>query len=352
MISFREFVQAFRQAGLSSEHPVIVHASLSSVGEIRGGAETVLGALLSISRGVLAPTFTYKTMIVPEVGPEHNAMQYGTGKDQNRMAEFFRPDMPSDPLMGALPEAVRCHPNAHRSNHPILSFAGINLDDALQAQTIEDPFAPIGVLAAQGGLVLLIGVDHTVNTSLHYAERLAGRKQFVRWALTPQGVRECPGFSGCSDGFEQAAVEWAPFTRVAQVGGAAVRAIPLAPMLEAITSMIRRQPLALLCSKGAERCEEVARQEAARQEVAGLEVAGAAGATPVETPTAAPETQAVEMLEPKEMADMAPADDMPEIDENIEQDPAAETPPASKEARKTRPLPELHDYDETPGESN
>ncbi len=47
MISFREFVNAFREVGLNPDQPVIVHASLSAVGEIRGGAETVLGALLS-----------------------------------------------------------------------------------------------------------------------------------------------------------------------------------------------------------------------------------------------------------------------------------------------------------------
>ena len=135
MISFREFVQAFREVGLNPGQPVIVHASLSAVGEIRGGAETVLGALLSMAKGVMAPTFTYKTMIIPEIGPENNAMNYGTGKDQNRMAEFYLPDMPADPLMGVLPEKIRTYPGARRSFHPLLSFSGIHVDEALNAQT-------------------------------------------------------------------------------------------------------------------------------------------------------------------------------------------------------------------------
>jgi aminoglycoside 3-N-acetyltransferase len=62
---------------------------------------------------------------------------------------------------------------------------------------LDDPLAPVGALAEENGTVLLIGVNHTVNTSIHYAEKIAGRKQFIRWALTPQGVRECPGFPGC-----------------------------------------------------------------------------------------------------------------------------------------------------------
>jgi len=259
MVSFREFLQAFREVGINPNQPVIVHASLSAVGEIRGGVDTVLGALLATSRGVMAPTFTYKTMITPEVGPENNACDYGTGQDRNRMAEFFLPDMPADPMMGILPEAIRKHPNAHRSMHPILSFSGIQVDDAIAAQTIEAPLAPIGVLEEENGVVLLIGVNHTVNTSIHYAEYLAGRKQFVRWALTPQGVRECPRFSGCSDGFEAAAAHLEDITQTTRIGSATMQAVQLKPMIQILTDLIQQQPLALLCGKNDGRCEAVRR---------------------------------------------------------------------------------------------
>ena len=66
----------------------------------------------------------------------------------------------------------------------------------MAVQTLAEPLAPIGALAQRGGWVLLLGVNQTVNTSLHYAERLAGRPQFTRWALTYEGVRECPQFPG------------------------------------------------------------------------------------------------------------------------------------------------------------
>lgn len=257
MVSFREFIHAFRDLRLSPSQPVIVHASLTSIGEIRGGAETLIGALLSSSKGIMAPAFTYKTMLTPETGPENNAIQYGTGKDSNRMAEFYTPDMPPDPLMGVLPELIRKHTNAKRSMHPILSFTGINVEDALDAQTLEEPLAPVGRLAEQNGIVLLIGVNLTVNTSIHWAERLAGRKQFVRWALTPQGVRECPGFPGCSDGFEQAAPYLNEITCSTRLGNATLHSIQLAPMIEVITALVRQKPDALLCGKNDPRCEAV-----------------------------------------------------------------------------------------------
>ena len=104
--------------------------------------------------------------------------------------------------MGIVAETLRRHPRARRSLHPIQSFAGIYADKFLAAQTLQNPLGPIGALAEADGWVLLLGVDHTVDTSIHYAEKLAGRKQFTRWALLSDRIIECPGFPGDSAGFD------------------------------------------------------------------------------------------------------------------------------------------------------
>ncbi len=218
----------------------------------------MLGALLAGYQTLLMPAFTYRTMLIPEAGPSDNASVYGSGKDTNRMAEFYRPDMPADPLMGALPEALRLHPKVKRSMHPVLSFVGINTDPALEAQTIAEPLAPIRILAERGGWVLLMGVDHTVNTSIHYAERCAGRKGFFRWALTLQGVVKCPGFPGCSDGFEALTPRLKGVTRLSWAGPGLVQAVPLVDLVDIVKMLIRADPAALLCErKDCERCNAV-----------------------------------------------------------------------------------------------
>ncbi|HNT55006.1 MAG TPA: AAC(3) family N-acetyltransferase [Anaerolineaceae bacterium] len=247
MITFRELVSGFRRLGLDRRTPVIVHASLSAFGSVHGGAETLLGALVTAFPLIMAPTFTYKTMLIPEAGPADNGLDYGSGRDVNRMAEFYHPDMPADKLMGSLPEALRLRTAAQRSNHPILSFSGIGVPELLKAQTLEEPLAPIRALAELDGWVLLLGVNHTVNTSIHEAERQAGRRQFVRWALTLQGVRECPGFPGCSLGFEKAAPELMEITHTVALGDTRVQALPLQPMIEIIVRLLHENPLALLC---------------------------------------------------------------------------------------------------------
>ena len=258
MISFRDIITGFKKLELDPQSQVVAHISLSSFGEVHGGAATVLGALLATVKSLVMPTFTYSTMIIPEAGPDNNGITYGSGKDLNRMAEFYRPDLPADTTMGVVAETLRRYPVATRSTHPILSFAGVQADEALQAQTIEDPLALIGSLVQKQAWVLLVGVNHTHNTSLHYAEKLAGRKQFIRWALTAQGVLECPGWPGCSDGFEAVAPALAAIARKVQVGASLIQALPLGPMIEAAAQLIHSDPLALLCARpDCERCSAV-----------------------------------------------------------------------------------------------
>ncbi len=258
MVSFRDIVTGLRQLNLGHERPVIAHASLSAFGDVRGGADTILGALLMTVDSLMMPTFTYKTMLIPETGPDNNGIVYGSGKERNRMAEFSKPDMPADVMMGIIAETLRKHEGTRRSNHPILSFAGINVERALNAQTIAEPLAPIGVLEEQDGWVVMIGVDQTTNTSIHYAERLVGRKRFLRWALTRDGVLACPGFPGCSLGFQEAEPLLKGITRKVQIGRAEVRAVRLQPMIEILSGYLHDDPLALLCDDpDCERCNAV-----------------------------------------------------------------------------------------------
>ena len=254
MLTFGDFKTTLSLLELESR-PAIVHASLKSFGVIQGGAETVVQALLASISGLLVPTFTYKTMIIPEVGPPNNGLTYGSYRDLNRMAVPFHPDMPTDPLMGVLPETLRHFPGAKRTAHPILSFVGVSLGVALHAQTILNPFAPIGVLADMDGWVMLLGVNHTVNTSIHYAEKLAGRTQFVRWALTRNRVVECRGFPGCSDGFEAIRPALEPYARRVELGGSFIEAVPLKRLFQEVETRLKEDPLALLCQRDdCERC--------------------------------------------------------------------------------------------------
>lgn len=257
MLGYEDLRSGLVELGLKN-NPVIAHASLKSFGTIDGGAQTLLRAVLDFVGALVMPTFTYKTMITPGIGPPNNGIKYGAEQDLNRMAEPFTPDMPCDKMMGILPETLHHLSSAKRTHHPIQSFAGVRADKFLAAQTLQNPLGAIGALAEADGWALLLGVDHTVNTSIHFAEKLAGRKQFTRWALMPTRIVECPGFPGDSSGFDAIAPDIENDIRRVQVGNAIVQTVPLKILFLAVIHKIKEEPLALLCQRDdCERCNEI-----------------------------------------------------------------------------------------------
>ena len=122
-ITFHAIQKGLREIGLTHKSRVIVHASLSAFGRVRGGAETVVGARTSICGLVVMPPFTYQCMVWPLAGPPNNAVTYGDHEDDNAYAEIFRPDLPAHPSLGLVAETMRSLPGAVRSADPRMSFA-------------------------------------------------------------------------------------------------------------------------------------------------------------------------------------------------------------------------------------
>jgi aminoglycoside 3-N-acetyltransferase len=73
---------------------------------------------------------------------------------------------------------------------------------------------------------------------------------------------ECPGFPGCSDGFQAIALDLEKFSRQVQIGQAKVQAMPVSMLFRVVISRIKKDPLALLCQRDdCERCGETRRAE-------------------------------------------------------------------------------------------
>jgi len=237
--------------GLSKDKPVIAHVSMSAVGDVRGGPQAVASALLAAAETVVMPAFTPQTMIIPQVGPPGNAIEYGKGDSLNAKAEVFRPDLPVHPDCGSVAEALREDAESLRSAHPILSFVaqGPKARSILASQTRENPLGPIAALEAFDGAVLLVGVDQRHNYSLHLAEQRAGRKTFTRWALTIDDIEELPHIPGCMEGFNAVWGEILGLAEVTRIGMARSELYPLKAMLHYVEERLRQEPNFMLCEK-------------------------------------------------------------------------------------------------------
>lgn len=181
-ITVESLVGDLGRLGLAAGQTVLVHSSLSSLGWVCGGGVAVVEALLTVlgTEGTLVvPTHTAGCSDPAEwVNPPVPESWWDTIR--NQMPAFHRATTPSRG-MGAVPEVVRSWPGARRSRHPQVSFAAVGLaaDLITSGHQLADGMgegSPLARLYDLDALVLLIGVGHDRNSSLHLAQhRGAGR---------------------------------------------------------------------------------------------------------------------------------------------------------------------------------
>ena len=254
MLQYHDLKNALNEMEIRRNDPTIVYASNSLIPLVRGGVQTLLGAILAEIDNILMPSYTFNTMITPEVGPDDNLLEYGSGRVENLNASIFTPDLPPDFEDQEISEAFRHFPDVMRSNHPIFSFLGLGLDAALGAQSIEDPYGHIRYLQGKHTRILLAAKEPSSLFSIHFCEKEIGRKQFIRWAMTGEGVKECQHFPGCSNGFHKIIFHLGDGVKKAQLQDQTWYALSLDQLIQTALQMLREDPYALLCNDL--RCEK------------------------------------------------------------------------------------------------
>jgi len=244
-LSRKDIADALKRLGLSAGDHLYVHSSLSSMGFVVGGAPTVVEAVLDVigPHGTfMVPTFTFSS---------------------TRVFDVLR----SPSKTGAITEAVRTHPRAVRSWHPTHAPCAIGpLAEWLVADHLLygplDIGCPEDRMAKVGGWVLLLGVDHRVNSTVHVGEAYAGAAaRRVRLSplnparptvITPEGERleVClTSMPGCSGGFGalEAPMREAGLIRDGMVGSARCQLMRGQDIIDRTVALLRSNPYALAC---------------------------------------------------------------------------------------------------------
>jgi aminoglycoside 3-N-acetyltransferase len=168
--------EKLRACGLAEGQTVLVHLAMSKLGWIAGGAEAVILALLA------AVGDSGTIMMMAHSGHNTDPEEWQHPPVPEAWWQTIRDHTPAyNPLttptrsMGVVPELFRTWPGAVRSAHPAFSLAALGpragylvADHALEADVGDR--SPLGKLYELDGHVLLLGVDHENNTSLHLAE--------------------------------------------------------------------------------------------------------------------------------------------------------------------------------------
>lgn len=175
-VTKEEIIAALRAVGLSEGHTVMVHTSLSKIGYVCGGAQSVIEALLETvgAEGtVMMPAQSWKNLD-PEDGVHWEVDEAYRQVIRDHWPAYDKRITPTN-TMGAVAEMFRLWPGTLRSDHPARSVAawGKHAEYLTCGHDLSDIFgdgSPIGKLYELNGDVLLIGVGYDKNTSLHLAD--------------------------------------------------------------------------------------------------------------------------------------------------------------------------------------
>lgn len=157
MVTKENLKKQLQEMGLSHNDRIMVHSSMKAIGDVEGGADTVVDAFMEYFQDgmFMTPTHTWAQM----------SETYNLFDPENEPA-----------CVGIIPNIFMKREGVYRSLHPTHSIAAYGVGAAEYVKGEEkfhtpcDPNGCFGRLRDIGAKILLIGVTHAKNTYIHSIE--------------------------------------------------------------------------------------------------------------------------------------------------------------------------------------
>jgi aminoglycoside 3-N-acetyltransferase-4 len=246
-----ELITQLRTLGVEPGGVLLVHTSYRAVRPVEGGPLGLIDAL----RAALGPA---GTLVMPSWSDDDDT-------------PFDPARSPAAADLGVVAETFRRLPGVRRSDHPFAFAAGGPQADAVLADPLplppHIPASPVGRVHSLDGQVLLLGVNHDADTSLHLAEVVSGVPYGIPRYCTVAGdgglVRiDYMENDHCCERFTLAD-EWlraAGLQREGRVGNAPARLARSRDIVAVASAHLAADPLLFLHQAG--RCQECDRARA------------------------------------------------------------------------------------------
>mgnify|MGYP000843802928 FL=1 len=184
-VTKKDLEQKFVDLGIQRGDIVLIHASLSSMGYVIGGPESIYNALKSV-------VGEEGTIVVPSQTVEiSDPVNWHYPPVPVEWHDSIREDLPAynkklsfSKSMGSFSNFIGILPQAIRGEHPMYSFTAIGHRAAEIApnEGFDFPFgeqSPLGKMYALKAKILMIGTNFETNTSLHLAENRLNREVLI-----------------------------------------------------------------------------------------------------------------------------------------------------------------------------
>lgn len=174
-----ELIAELKKAGLREGMELEVHSSLSSLGYVEGGAQTVIEALMECvtpQGGIFMPALCF--------GPEQELTAEDKKLGITTKIRILPEDAPKTG-MGAIADAFR-------QRTDVVTGSGVIRTSGWGLHAEQAAKSGFGYLLQNGGKALLLGVDIYKLTAMHYVEDSLPQEISAVFAPTEQASRVYP----------------------------------------------------------------------------------------------------------------------------------------------------------------
>lgn len=176
IITYKELYEQLKACGIEEGGHIFAHISLSSLGFVVGGEETVIRVLIDLvgpEGTLMMPAQTWKNLD-PTVGVHWEEPEEWWDIIRENWPAYDKKVTPAVG-MGVVARMFCIWPGVERSDHPARSVAAYGkyakyLTENHELSNIFGPDSPVDKFYKIGGQILLIGVGYDKNTSIHLAE--------------------------------------------------------------------------------------------------------------------------------------------------------------------------------------
>jgi aminoglycoside N3'-acetyltransferase len=262
----KENVKDFIKKNGLEDSIICFHSSLKSFGKVENGPHTIIDGFIESNCTLVCPSFYYDSAIFQNtVKYERNGMNYqeienGLSDMTFKKVNYTESIEQIDKSMGVIPKTLLSCVNTCRTHNPMNSFCinGKYSEELLQRESLDNAYSVYKNIFSNtaNANIILAGVDLTSCTPIHYAEELAGRKLFRRWAVYNNNIVEVE-VGSCSEGFEKIRDFLKEIEIIDYIGESQIRIYSFKKFILETAKIIQEKPEITICKERCERCMDM-----------------------------------------------------------------------------------------------
>ena len=232
-----------------------LHTSFSRLSRLIPNPDIFIDIFNAYGSTLIVPAHSYANRVfyIPKLDIRQNGDDIQP-ENTNSPQPFTGVIDPEDisPEMGIIARRIAERDTSYIGFHPENAFAGFGPEAKriIRAQTPWNVYAPYDILMDnKQAKIVLIDVDLSKATPVHYAEMKAGRNLFIRWYKDINHKVKPMRVGGCSDGFERCRPYLKDLESLCHTDSATWRIYPFRPFIDRLTDIIRDKPEVTRCGK-------------------------------------------------------------------------------------------------------